>query len=116
LELFTGGVAFLQSWNVSENLVVIETGDGKEVGRKNYKLAGRRTYQRVREISDLGIDVLICGAISFLLETALVGKKIQVVAFVCGDMEDILNAFLAGCLNLERFGMPGIKIRLKTED
>jgi predicted Fe-Mo cluster-binding NifX family protein len=53
------------------------------------------------------VDALICGAISWPLELALTSAGIEVIAQTCGDVDEVLEAFLAGQLEQEKFLMPG---------
>ncbi|MDX9720295.1 MAG: NifB/NifX family molybdenum-iron cluster-binding protein [Myxococcota bacterium] len=53
------------------------------------------------------IDVLVCGAISAQLQRALNGHGIEVLAFVMGDREKVLAAFLAGELPNPAMSLPG---------
>jgi predicted Fe-Mo cluster-binding NifX family protein len=94
-------------FDVSEELAVIETRDGKVISRKFFRLASQRPYPRAKEISDIGIDVLICGAVSTVFQIALIGKKIRFLAFVCGDIDAVLHSFLMDRLTQSQFHMPG---------
>ena len=94
-------------FDVAEELAVIEIRDGREVGRKFFRLTRHRPYPRAKEVSDIGIDVLICGAVSSAFEIALIGKKIRVAAFVCGDIDAVLHSFLTDRLRQSQFHMPG---------
>ncbi|MFZ3047719.1 MAG: hypothetical protein WA151_17540 [Desulfatirhabdiaceae bacterium] len=94
-------------FDVSEELVVIEISDGREISRKFFRLTSQRPYPRAKEISDIGIDVLICGAVSSVFEIALVGKRIRFAAFVCGDIDAVLKSFLTDHLSQSIFHMPG---------
>lgn len=94
-------------FDVSDSLYLIDTEDGWEKHRENVLLASRDPFGRAREISSLGIDVLLCGALSRVLETALIGAGVQVVGFICGDLEDVVMAFICGGCADTRFLMPG---------
>jgi predicted Fe-Mo cluster-binding NifX family protein len=94
-------------FDVAESLFLIDIEDGREVRRENVMLASRDPFGRAKEISALGTAVLLCGALSHPFQTALMGAGIQVVGFVCGDLEAVVNAFLQGQLADVRFHMPG---------
>ncbi len=61
------------------------------------------------ELSELGIEVLICGAISqndaFLIEAA----NIRLIPFIAGDADRILELYAGGRPIIPRFLMPGCK-------
>ena len=94
-------------FDVSDTLCLIAIENGRETQRTNVLLSNRHTFGRAKEISDLGIDVLFCGAVSHVLETALINAGIQVFSFICGDLEDVVAAFAQGKWEDDLFLMPG---------
>jgi predicted Fe-Mo cluster-binding NifX family protein len=92
-------------FDVSENLLVFD--DEKIEERKSIKIVGRGAFERAAELSRLKIELLICGAVSDLQETALKNVGIEVIGFICGELEQVFNAFAQGNLANERFLMPG---------
>ena len=94
-------------FDVAESLTLIDVEDGREVRRETVILSSRDPFGRAKEISALGTAVLLCGALTHPFQTALMGAGIQVVGFVCGDLEAVVNAFLRGQLADGRFLMPG---------
>jgi len=64
-------------------------------------------FERARSLVELGPDVLICGAISWPLEAALRSAGIRVIPYTCGEVEQVLSAFLDGRLDQGAFLMPG---------
>jgi predicted Fe-Mo cluster-binding NifX family protein len=59
------------------------------------------------EFGELGLGLMICGGLSRELEDGLWARGIQVIAGVCGSVDDVVAAFLAGRLGEPRFVMPG---------
>ena len=64
-------------------------------------------------LAELGVDMLICGAVSESLESLMIDSGIQVEARICGDLEAVLMAFRQGTLEEDRFTMPGCRDRRK---
>jgi predicted Fe-Mo cluster-binding NifX family protein len=58
-------------------------------------------------LAELGIDVLLCAAISQSMLRALQGCGIRVIPHLCGEVEAILQAFSSGHLRRSEFRMPG---------
>lgn len=82
--------------------------DGKTpTSRHEVALTNESLCGRAQEIQTAGIDVLICGAVSWPLESALSAAGVHVLAQVCGDIEEVLHAYLAGRLTQRAFLMPG---------
>jgi predicted Fe-Mo cluster-binding NifX family protein len=55
----------------------------------------------------MGVETLVCGAISRELEALLVEEGILVIARICGTIDDVLNAYAAGTLGAPQYAMPG---------
>ena len=94
-------------FDVSTQLVLLDIANGLEQKRQYFKLLERETHERARVLLRLRVDTLICGAVSRDAEKALVSAGINVFSFVCGDLEQILNAFIEKRLSEKRFLMPG---------
>lgn len=94
-------------FDVSDRLCLIDIEDGKEVKRENRILTSRDPFNRAREVSGLDADVLICGAVSRTLEMALIIAGVRVAGFLCGDLDNVVSAFLCGQLTGSSFFMPG---------
>lgn len=58
-------------------------------------------------LAELGIDVLVCGAISRPYQIMITSQGIEVVAFVAGDLDQVMAAHLEGGLGGDRYAMPG---------
>ena len=94
-------------FDAATRLLVVEMGDGRESGQGDWPLTATDPTQRAAELSRSGTDVLICGAISWPLEMAVSSEGIEVIAQVCGQVEEVLSAFLEGRLSDPAFLMPG---------
>jgi predicted Fe-Mo cluster-binding NifX family protein len=86
-------------FDVADRLILIDVEDGREVHRESLRLEDCDPFRRTRALSDLGVDVLLCGAVSHGLEKALVAAGIQVLGFLGGKLESIVSAFIDGQLN-----------------
>jgi predicted Fe-Mo cluster-binding NifX family protein len=94
-------------FDVAEQVRVVDI-DRQGIGHsRSWSLTGSTLHERARQLANLHIDVLICGAISWPLEALLTAQAIQVISFVCGEIEEVLQAFRDGTLPSERFAMPG---------
>lgn len=94
-------------FDVSNTICLVEIDGGKELRRWNMTLLNNDPFARAREISSIGTKVLICGAVSRVLQIALAAAGVQVVGFICGNFEDVLSAYLRGQLTNGSFSMPG---------
>ncbi len=80
--------------------------DGRR-SRAETSLPVTDVFERAKSLVDLGPDVLICGALSWPLEVALRSAGIRVIPHTCGQVEQVLSAFLDGRLDQGAFLMPG---------
>lgn len=94
-------------FDVSNTICLVEIDSGKELKRWNITLLNNDPFARAKEIFSIGIKVLICGAVSRILQIALAAAGIQVVGFICGNSDDVLRAYLRGQLTNGSFSMPG---------
>lgn len=93
--------------DVAENFLLAEVGAGEEIGRQEISLSTFDASQRVRQLQQVGAEVLICGAISRPMKLALDAAGIRVIPLMCGQVEEVLAAFAAGRLDSGDFAMPG---------
>jgi predicted Fe-Mo cluster-binding NifX family protein len=94
-------------FDVARRLLLVDVDARSEAVRQEVSLADCDPLSRVGRLVGLGVEVLICGAISRPLEAALLSAGIQVVAQTCGPVDEVLAAYGAGRLNGQAFLMPG---------
>jgi predicted Fe-Mo cluster-binding NifX family protein len=94
-------------FDVAGRLLLVEFKGGSEASRIEAALGEAEPMARARRLSEMGTDVLICGAVSRPVEAALVSAGIQVMSQTCGPVEEVLQAFVAGRLQDAAFSMPG---------
>lgn len=101
-------------YDVAGNLLLVDFEGGIEQGRRNVVFKGDAFRVRVEQLAESGADVLICGAISWPLETALRTARVKVIPQTCGEIETVLEAFIRGRLPNHDFLMPGCSGRLQA--
>ncbi len=75
---------------------------------ERHALVSPQPALRAEELAGLGVDILICGAISSPMREAVRARGIGVVGFVAGEVERVIAAWKSGVLD-ERFAMPGCR-------
>ena len=91
----------------SQRLVVVELRNGGETSRTEVALLEQDAFAKLARLRELGIDVLICGAVSQPLACASMASGIQLLPYVTGSVDDVLNAYRAGQLGRPQFTLPG---------
>lgn len=94
-------------FDVAANLLLVDVESGHEVRREERKLSGTDPIARTDELLRSGAETLLCGAISSPLAARLAAAGVQVVGFTCGQVDDVLTAYLNGSATKRAFVMPG---------
>ena len=94
-------------FDFAHRLLLVDIENGREVERSELELKAQSLPQRAGSLKNLGVDVLICGAISRALACMVAASGTEVLAFVTGRVDDVLQAYLTCQLVKPEFTMPG---------
>ena len=94
-------------FDVACNVLLVDIVGGCEQGRREVCLDAETLRSRINIMVELRADVLVCGAISRQLEMGLVARDVKVVPHTCGNVEQVLAAYITGDLHQDKFIMPG---------
>ena len=94
-------------FDVASNLLLVNIVNGDEQQRREVYLEAEAFGVRINTMVELGTNVLICGAISKPLEMGLVARGIKVIPQICGDVAQVLAAYISGQFNQDTYLMPG---------
>jgi predicted Fe-Mo cluster-binding NifX family protein len=94
-------------FDTASRLLVVEPGDGGEYSRFETDISEHFLPSKVMRLTGLGVETLICGAISRPLASMVTTAGISLIPWISGKVEDVLGAFLSGTLFDLRFTMPG---------
>jgi predicted Fe-Mo cluster-binding NifX family protein len=72
-------------------------------------LGEQEISRRCSRIRKLGVDVLICGAVTRTFSDLLKASGIDIIQGISGKIEEILEAYFNGALIQTKFLMPGYK-------
>jgi predicted Fe-Mo cluster-binding NifX family protein len=95
--------------DTATRLLILEKLDRENISRKEAPLEEKEISRRCFRIRKLGVDLVICGAVSRSFSGLLKASGVQLIQGISGDVEDILEAYFKGKLNQPRFLMPGFK-------
>ena len=65
--------------------------------------------QKALKLMELGIQSLVCGAISKSLHSVVTAYGIRVIPYVAGELRDVVKAWLNGNVDYDTFAMPGCR-------
>lgn len=88
---------------------LVDVENGIEVARREAPLDSAENVGRAAILTGLGVNVVICCAISRHMQVELETRGVQVLMHTCGAVEEVLTAFLQDRLAEEAFRMPGCR-------
>ena len=94
-------------FDFAHRLLLMDIEKTKVFNQSEVALESQSLPQRAGNLKNLGVDVLICGAISQALVNMVTASGIQVLPYVTGRVNDVLEAYLTGQLAKSKFIMPG---------
>ena len=93
----------------ARTLLLVDVVDGRVTARREIRLAAASPQAIAHRLEKVGAHVVICGAISAPLLSAVEARGIRVIPFVHGDVEEVIQGCLEGTLKDERFHMAGCR-------
>jgi len=95
-------------FDTAGNILLVNWNGEEEVKREFISVTSLNPNGKCKKLSELSIDILLCGAISCELLQHFLSLNIKVIPFLCGEFEGILDYFKKGdLLKNNRFTMPG---------
>jgi predicted Fe-Mo cluster-binding NifX family protein len=94
-------------FDTASRLMIYQIDDPGEPVRFETPLYEKDFSNRCYRIQGLGIDILICGAISRAFSKMLSASGINVISWISGEAEEVFDAYMQGTLNGSKYLMPG---------
>jgi len=94
-------------FDFAHRLLLVDIENAKVVNQSEVDLKAESLPQRAGSLKNLGVDVLICGAISRALAEMIAASGVQVLPFVTGRVAEVLQAYITGQLVQPQFALPG---------
>ena len=93
--------------DTASRLLVVEAEGGRVISRFELYLDERDLAKRGLRIQGLGLDTLICGAVTRHFSDMLTSYGIHIVSGISGQPDEVLGAWFDGKLGEGKFLMPG---------
>ena len=93
--------------DTASRLLIVDIKDRKTDASFETQLEDQDYPQRCLRIQGMGVDVLICGAVSRPFLRMLMASGMEIIPGVSGNPDDVLAAYLSGTLHQKEFLMPG---------
>jgi predicted Fe-Mo cluster-binding NifX family protein len=91
----------------SNRLLVFDVMGGEVKNRSLIPFETKILLERLNQLGELGVEVLLCGAISRPLERMILASGVKVIPCLRGSIEEVIGAYLDGGLSDARFILPG---------
>lgn len=98
-------------FDVARNMLIVDTTDGDYKNSTSYFFFSDKPQERALRLVALEVDQLICGAITNEMADELLQNGIQVISFVAGNYNKVVQAWLTGQLQEGQMKMPGCRRR-----
>ena len=107
ITVWNGRIAPL--FDVAQHVLVVETqGFGTPVVQlTTIEMHNELPAGKIGVLAAMGIEAVVCGAISREYEEAVLQAGMELDAFVAGDVADILQAWQSGNMRQQGYSMPG---------
>jgi len=97
-------------FDVTRSIQLVEAKAGQIVSQSQASLNSEIPNLKASRLAELEVGTLVCGAISKPLETMITAFGIQVIPFVAGDLQEIIQAWMCGKLaGSAIYAMPGCR-------
>ncbi len=80
-------------------LIVIDVRESREEGREVLDISAWPAHGRAVRVAQLGVDQLICGAISNFDEAGFDESPVRLVPRVAGPVDAVIQAILSGAIS-----------------
>jgi predicted Fe-Mo cluster-binding NifX family protein len=94
-------------FDVSREALVLTIEDGGITSRSLEKIETPMGWLKLERLTQLGIQTLVCGAITEPLQHELSVRGVKVIAFVAGEIDEVVKSFLDNTLPTRALSMPG---------
>lgn len=98
-------------FDVARQIRIVEAERGRVIREDEVVLKEVAAAGKAGELSGLGVNALVCGAISRTLANLVAARGIQVIPFVAGDLREVIDAWIRGGITDGLFAMPGCRGR-----
>lgn len=94
-------------FDTSERVLVVRAVPGGEGTEEWEALPSEDPFRKVAHLAGLGVQALVCGALSRPVQGMLAAQGIRITPFVAGELRSVMAAWREGRLSGAAFAMPG---------
>jgi len=94
-------------FDTADTVYLVESDGKRIIATTTEGLPGHEPEQKLAWLRARGVSLLVCGAVSRLVQAQAVAGGIAVIPFVAGDLEQVVQAWQDGSIRSTLFAMPG---------
>ena len=98
-------------FDIARQIKIVEVKSGQIVKESQEIFSSSLPGHKAVRLSELGVNTLVCGAVSRPVLDIVEAYGIRVIPFIAGDVREVINAWLNGRINDNVFSMPGCGVR-----
>ena len=102
-------------FDAADQFLIVEMDGTGDFKRTSGKFPTNDPAGRAFQLKSRSIDVLICGAISRPMQSAIISQGIKIHPFIRGKVNEIVEAYQNNQLDGSTFLLPGCRRRLKGD-
>ena len=94
-------------FDATRRLIILDIQNGVVNEKYRVSIDCISPFSRAANLSEMGIDTLICGGVSDFFARLIEARNIRIIPFVAGRVDEVIDAYLGNALGHKRFRMPG---------
>ena len=98
-------------FDTARQILIVESESGVVIRETRVILPDEDPSGKVLRLVESGSDSLVCGALSRPVFLMAAAYGIKVTPFVAGNLEEIIDSWVAGTLQHDTYAMPGCRMR-----
>ena len=93
--------------DTAQQLLVVEIEGDTVINDMIVDIPPLHFLQKARMIAELGVNTLICGAVSRPMEEVVTAMGVNIIPWIKGDVQQVINAYIHGTILNEQYMLPG---------
>ncbi len=94
-------------FDFADRLIVLDVKAGQIKNRSELIITENTIINKAARLRELGLEVLVCGAISRPLGNMIMASGIKIIPFIRGGVDEVIEAYFTGRLLDTHFLLPG---------
>ena len=94
-------------FDTAGEVLIVNAGKDQVTEEFSEKVTAGSVLEKTAQLKAVGVETLVCGAISRVAKEQVEAQGIVVVSFISGEIHDVLQAWLNNEIERDIYAMPG---------